>query len=434
MPDSSALDVLIGLALLFAAFSLAVSRINEAVLGVLHYRERRLESALRGLLGAPAPGPGPAPGDDDAHPPVDLMARLFDGPLRMLRAGGHEDPAAHQGPDMAAHPPAEGGWAAVRRARHLRLPSYVPSTLFAQALVDLVDPPARAMLGQLRPESLPLDVPHEQRAIYIAAYQNATRTLDATTAAALLAATPAQYPTGRMIAATLVSAVGGDPVATLEQGLAALPPSAAKTALTAAVVRARGDRDKIVTELAGWYDQAMDRLSGWYRRRISVFLAGYALLLAAAFNLDTIGIARALWQDGPVREAAVTAARVTLDQTATATDSAGASGDSASSDGSASPGDSASSGGDVVPAAEEAVRAVRDASGLALPIGWVRASEDRGDPREVPNSVRGWLVKILGLALACFALTAGAPFWFDLLGRLVNMRSSGPKPRSTTSS
>ncbi|MCK9877447.1 hypothetical protein MXD59_16995 [Frankia sp. Ag45/Mut15] len=420
MPDSSALDVLIGLALLFAAFSLAVSRINEAVLGVLHYRERRLESALRGLLGAPAPGPGPAPGDDDAHPPVDLMARLFDGPLRMLRAGGHEDPAAHQGPDMAAHPPAAGGWAAVRRARHLRLPSYVPSTLFAQALVDLVDPPARAMLGQLRPESLPLDVPHEQRATYIAAYQTATRTLDATTAAALLAATPAQYPTGRMIAATLVSAVGSDPVATLEQGLAALPPSAAKTALTAAVVRARGDRDKIVAELAGWYDQAMDRLSGWYRRRISVFLAGYALLLAAAFNLDSIGIARALWQDGPVREAAVTAARVTLDQTAT--------------DSAVSSGGSASSGGDVVPAAEEAVRAVRDASGLALPIGWVRASEDREDPREVPNSAHGWLVKILGLALACFALTAGAPFWFDLLGRLVNMRSSGPKPRSTTSS
>ncbi|MCM3886720.1 hypothetical protein [Frankia sp. R82] len=455
MPDSSALDVLIGLALLFAAFSLAVSRINEAVLGVLHYRERRLETALRGLLGVPAGGAGEA-----ENRPGDLVARLFDGPLRMLRAGGHEDLSAQTGPDLADDPPTGGGWAAVRRARRLRLPSYVPSTIFAEALVDLVDPPARAMLGQLRPEALPSDVPDEQRAAYLTAYQAATTSLDESTAAALLAATPARYTAGRMIATTLVSAVGHDPVPTLEQGLAALPPSAAKTALTAAVVRARGDRDKVVAELAGWYDQAMDRLSGWYRRRIAVFLLGYAIVLAAAFNLDTIGIARALWQDGPVREAAVTAARATLDDRTPADPSSAASGtpDPATSAGSArtsgassdpagssagsgdstdpagSPSSSSAAAEGVVPATEEAVRAVRDASGLALPIGWVRASDGRDDPREVPDSVSGWLLKILGIALACFALTAGAPFWFDLLGRLVNMRSTGPKPRSTTSS
>jgi hypothetical protein len=425
MPDSSALDVLIGLALLFAAFSLAVSRINEAVLGLLHYRGRRLEAELRRLLGGRPPGRGqPDPGSD---PPADVTSQLLDGHLRVLRTAGDDETSR----DMADHPPVRGGWAAVRRARRLRLPSYVPSTAFAQALVDQVDPPARAMLSQLRPDTLPARTPDEARAGYESAYAAATRSLDETTARALYAAMPADHAAGRVIAAALVSAVGDTTVATLEEGLAALPPSLAKSALTAAVVRTGGDREKIVAELAQWYDQAMDRLTGWYKRRIAAFLLCYAIILSAAFNLDAIGIARALWQDGTVRQAAVTASRSGPDQP---TSTAGTTQTDGTPAGGANAGSAGSSGADAVDATEQAIRAVRDASGLALPIGWIRAADNRDDPREVPRSAGGWFLKILGLAIACFALTAGAPFWFELLGRLVNMRSSGPKPRSATGS
>ncbi|SNQ45969.1 conserved membrane hypothetical protein [Frankia canadensis] len=409
MPDSSALDVLIGLALLFAAFSLAVSRINEAVLGLLHYRGRRLESELRRLLG----GPNAGAGGQDGERPDDVTSELFDGPLRVMRAAGEGRSSAA----MADHPPVRGGWAAVRRARRLSLPSYVPSTAFAQALVDRVDPPARAMLSQLRPDGLPAQVSDEARATYQAAYEAATRALDETTARALHAAMPAEHAAGRVIAAALVSAVGAGAVDTLEQGLAGLPPSPAKSALTAAVVRTGGDREKIVAELAQWYDQAMDRLSGWYKRRVAIFLLCYAVVLSAAFNLDAIGISRALWQDGTVRAAAVSASGTELGRSEPASTPAD---------------DADASGGDPGDTTEAAIRAVRDASGLALPIGWVAADDQRDDPREAPSSVAGWLLKVLGLAIACFALTAGAPFWFELLGRLVNMRSSGPKPRSAT--
>ncbi len=418
MPDSSALDVLIGLALLFAAFSLAVSRVNEAVLGLLNYRGRRLEAELRRLLGGRAAG-GRRP-DADAAAGADMAAELLDGPLRALRTAGDDDGSAN----VADHPPARGGWSAVRRARRLRLPSYVPSTVFAQALVDRVDPPARAMLSQLRPQTLAEQTPAQERARYETAYERANRTLNGTTAEALYDAVPADHTAGRVIAAALVAAVGSAPVGTLEDGLAAMPPSMAKSALTAAVVRTGGDREKIIAELAKWYDEAMDRLSGWYKRRVAVFLLCYALAMSAAFNLDAIGIARTLWQDGTVRQAAVTASRTELDQSGAASaESAGTGGQQA--------GDAADS--QAADTTEEAIRAVRGASGLALPIGWIRATDDRDDPREVPRSVDRWLVKILGIAIACFALTAGAPFWFELLGRLVNMRSTGPKPRSATS-
>jgi hypothetical protein len=37
-------------------------------------------------------------------------------------------------------------------------------------------------------------------------------------------------------------------------------------------------------------------------------------------------------------------------------------------------------------------------------------------------------MKILGLLLTAAAITQGAPFWFDLISKLSNPRSSGPVP------
>ncbi|MCK9901971.1 hypothetical protein CC117_24315 [Parafrankia colletiae] len=410
MPESSALDVLVGLALIFAAFSLAVSRINETVLALFHYRGNRLEAELRALLGSPRPGQA------TDHP--DVTAELLDGPLRVMRTTGRQNTPA----SVADDPPVGGALASMHRARRLRLPSYLPSTTFAQALLDRVDPPARVMLHQLRPDTLPGDVPADLRAAYRRAYETARRGLDVRAAQALYEAMPADHPTGRVVAAALVSAVGSGPVATLEEGLAALPPSPARTALTAAIVQAGGDREKIVAELARWYDDAMDRLSGWYKRRISAFLLGYAIALSLVFNLDAVSITRALWQDGTVREAAVAAA--VSEVTEMTTTEAGEPG--------AAAGSAETPAGEqgVGAATERTIEAVRDASGLSIPVGWVQADDGRDDPREVPTSASGWLLKIAGIAIACFALTAGAPFWFDLLGRLVNMRSTGPRPRS----
>jgi hypothetical protein len=39
--------------------------------------------------------------------------------------------------------------------------------------------------------------------------------------------------------------------------------------------------------------------------------------------------------------------------------------------------------------------------------------------------VVGWLITGLAVAL-------GAPFWFDLLNKLVNLRGSGPRPTPAT--
>ncbi|MCK6501773.1 MAG: hypothetical protein L6Q38_20040, partial [Nitrospira sp.] len=58
---------------------------------------------------------------------------------------------------------------------------------------------------------------------------------------------------------------------------------------------------------------------------------------------------------------------------------------------------------------------------LGLPLGW---------SAPLPNAPSGWWEKILGLALTTLAISLGAPFWFDIMTKLLKMRapSHGPLP------
>jgi hypothetical protein len=48
---------------------------------------------------------------------------------------------------------------------------------------------------------------------------------------------------------------------------------------------------------------------------------------------------------------------------------------------------------------------------------------------KLPQDVGGWLLKIIGLTITTLAVSLGAPFWFDVLKNLANMRSTGPAPQ-----
>ena len=39
-------------------------------------------------------------------------------------------------------------------------------------------------------------------------------------------------------------------------------------------------------------------------------------------------------------------------------------------------------------------------------------------------------MKLAGLLVTAGALSLGAPFWFDLLNKLVNLRAAGKKPKT----
>ena len=66
-----------------------------------------------------------------------------------------------------------------------------------------------------------------------------------------------------------------------------------------------------------------------------------------------------------------------------------------------------------------AVTARNETLGM-LPLGW--------SSQNLPATVAGWGLKALGCLLTAFALSLGAPFWFDLLSRFISVRHGMRKP------
>ena len=76
--------------------------------------------------------------------------------------------------------------------------------------------------------------------------------------------------------------------------------------------------------------------------------------------------------------------------------------------------------------------ALKELEALGVPMGWPIDPWDWSDPR-VPNDLGELAMKLAGLALTAAALSFGAAFWFDLLGKLVNLRNAGTKPKAEES-
>lgn len=189
------------------------------------------------------------------------------------------------------------------------------------------------------------------------------------------------------------------------QSIAKLPDGPLKNNLL--LVLADAERRAVAVEdaLAQWYDQGMARVSEWYRKRIQRITLALGVLVAVVVNANTIHIAEVLWQDDIARQVTLSAALQTAKEAVPGsgcTPVAQQQGDAAVTESIRCQTD----------AAMQAFRAVG-----ALPIGWGQDIEDIGNQK-------GWVTLILGWLLTGFALQMGAPFWFDLLQKLMKMRSN----------
>ncbi len=188
----------------------------------------------------------------------------------------------------------------------------------------------------------------------------------------------------------------------IERSVAALPDCRAKQSLAALIVRANGDLTALRTGVEAWYDDAMDRLSGDYKRWSHYFALVFGLVVAVALNIDSITLARGLWDDPSLRAAYIAAAQHYAGQPPPA------------------PTDGTLSAMQVeVQAASKALRA------LPAPIGW-QALDWNGLRARIADGSIVWL--LLGWIATALAVSLGAPFWFDTLQKLFSIRGSGPKP------
>ncbi|MCU0375203.1 MAG: hypothetical protein MUF24_07840 [Chitinophagaceae bacterium] len=65
---------------------------------------------------------------------------------------------------------------------------------------------------------------------------------------------------------------------------------------------ARGDSYLFKTKLEQWYNEMQDRTTGWYKRQNQVFLVLIGFFLACFFNVDTLAITKILLKDKGARD------------------------------------------------------------------------------------------------------------------------------------
>lgn len=207
-------------------------------------------------------------------------------------------------------------------------------------------------------------------------------------------------------------------LATLRTNATGLPNERVARALVSAIDAAQGDLGQAQRNIEQWFDSAMDRVSGWYRRKTNLLVFFIGLTMAATFNIDTFAIADHFYRNQTSRDLIVLRAeemnkrrqeQAMAGRTENISQQAAALVQTAP----------ATSGPTSAPLA--AGRTPISSSllfdeSLNLPIGWTK-SDDYKALRVWPLMIAGWLVTALAAPL-------GAPFWFDVLNKIIIVRST----------
>ena len=172
-------------------------------------------------------------------------------------------------------------------------------------------------------------------------------------------------------------------------------PDPVKKRLQPLLTAAGGDLEEYRNLVEAWYDDSMARVSGWYKRKTQVILLVVGAILVLALNANTLTISNRLWSDQTVRAAVVEQASQAASQPA---------------------------GHNARERLDEAADNVAQVAKVGMPMGWSgEAKPDLGGT--------GWITTVGGWLLTIAAISLGAPFWFDALGRFSRLRSSG-KPET----
>lgn len=227
---------------------------------------------------------------------------------------------------------------------------------------------------------------------------------------------------------------------------------------------ANNDLDKFRASTEKWFDDTMQRASGWYKRHIQLILFTIGMALAVTFNVDTVQIITRLSKDDKARDQMVQMAAEysknnTVSRTKTGKDSI--------TDLNAyhKRMDSLTKAVDSLLAKD-----IKNANGLVaigwdIPkhfnsyenqcfgddelekdckscLAWVRSEKQAlTDQLSRPQRLRYIActilkdpLKVFGFFITALAISLGAPFWFDLLKKMMQLRGDGLKPENNTPS
>jgi hypothetical protein len=362
---SGFVDVAIGLVFMYLVLSLICTTVNELIATGLKWRAKDLENTLTRMI------------DDGQLKDAFYNNGLISNTTRASR-GGDPVPGTPDENVQAGGVPAKGNETdAAGNPKDIEHPSYLDGRTFAMALLDSV---TMTKKGQ---EVL---------------QTNAEQTGASSEEAKVAAAKPKEFPTFEDIKKIVQD----------------MPDSNIRDVLLANLATGEQTVTDLRNNVAAWFDSAMDRLSGSYKRKLKVLSLAIGIIVAFAFNADSVSVGKALWGDEALRGQIVGAASKYVNDPPPAVDCTDP---------------------DVQKRFECNLKALKTQEAMLrpFPIGWPdQQLDDRLKDKKGISwfaALIGFLVlKILGCLWTGLALSLGAPFWFDTLQKFMNVRGAGTKP------
>jgi hypothetical protein len=439
------LEVAIGLVFMWLVLSVASMSISEWIGNVLQTRSKTLETRVKQMLGSeqltkqlyshplianlysPAKKPGQKARLPSYIPSGKFALALFDilskaglevSPIRNMTSQVELQLATMENPDLRKL--AQQDWNAV-----LETAKKVVASPLGETAIDSLKAQIQAY-GEKYPEVQPaLEDTQPQVEAYFQQF------LDEQRRAASSGAESQQAM--RQIRLGLLAVEGTSP--SLRESVSAILRSSEAYALQGeqAIATAR-------VNMETWFNDSMDRLSGNYKRQAQVlaFLVGF--VFAVILNVDSIYVATSLWREPTLRQAIIAGASSYANQNQTVPPSTTSNSSAIMQS---------------IPLLQQQLQV------LNIPFGWSTAAmntggkscslipfvagtawgipsmDSRGLPickgiSNLPVDLTGWLGKLLGFVITAAATAQGAPFWFDLLKKMINVRSSGVNPDEKT--
>lgn len=208
-----------------------------------------------------------------------------------------------------------------------------------------------------------------------------------------------------------VAKPGSVDFADLENGAKSLPDGNVKRSILALVQRAR-TFEGVQLAIEGWFNDAMDRVNGWYKRRTQLWTVIIALFLTLVANANTIEIVRKFSSDPVLRNAVVEEAKV-RGQKPRPTISV----EYQNEDDPTNP---------TITKNEGTQLSEKELDLLGQTLGW--HGNIFYDENGKAWGWRAWLARLIGWLLTVLAISLGAPFWFDILNKVMNIRFAGKSP------
>ncbi len=451
MLNSPILDVTIGLVFVFLLYSLLVTSVNEAIASTFALRARMLKNAIteRMLSDVSTAGRWSSIWKGFVSLWMEVAKIIFG-------SWGKEKVEKKLGDKFYDHPLIRN----YSSSRVYPTPSYIPKSDFSNVLVDV------------------LKEEFEIRKSEIVAYKMDIRTTDDTEKNILqhLEYSPDIVKIkevidyyGRSFAEPTLAETVKNPI--LDR--------AAWEVIGMHLNNSHYDIDKFVAKLEKWFDDTMDRVSGWYKRQTQFILFCLGLVIAIMFNVDSIGLANKLSTNTDLRKLVVEEAisyqkrhegstteksdvRLPDNTEQTVIDSITRRKEIKDSIALAYTQKKIDA---VMKLKKEEIDSINSLLGL----GW----GDYGMKRDSAEKLEAYFKKcdcdtltdaakrqellkqlydehwfrykvsyvigeafqgrrLIGFLLTAFALSLGAPFWFDMLNKLIKLRNSGVKEDSSS--